>query len=175
MAVVKREWTSLCLKANRALGAALVAHDLVTFEAQDEAMEKFINAYRAKDWLKASLLRVLLFETQSLDESALIDVQLERSGLAAINLDQYRAKTDLLLKYTPELCSITRTVPIDEVGTTTFVVSAYHLSPAVREYWEAQLPGPCVWYLSPLQAIDMHLEQAYAQAEAIESEAAAAS
>jgi len=170
---MKREWTSLCLKANRALGAALVAQNLVTFEDQDVAMEQFITAYRDRDWVRASLLRVLLFETQRLDETKLMDRQMEDSSLPAVPLDQYRVRPEIMEQYEADFCAITRTIAFDAVGNTTFLATSYYLSPAVREYWENLLPGPAIWYLTPLGAIDLLLEKRLAEAAEPQEEAEA--
>ena len=112
----------------------------------EAANEVFVERVRAGNLREASLLKVLLFETQTLVESALISYQLEHSPIGGVLLDSYQIKPDLIHMFGIDNCLATWTIPFDLVEDTYFLASAYHLSDFVRQFWEEKTEGRIEWF-----------------------------
>lgn len=161
---------SLLLKANRALSSRLSDLSLVDLERLDDANEKFIEHLRDGNLAHASILRVLLYELQSLDEKALIDYQLAELRLGAVPLERYQLSEVLLSGFVLEECMATWSIPIDLMGEVYCVASAYYLSGFVREFWESKLGRNIIWYVAPCAQLESLFEQLLARREAGDEE-----
>lgn len=171
--MISREASSLLLKANRVLGTRLVEAELTNSAEMDRANELFIERARAKDLRRASLLRILIFENQSLQEDALLDYQLENFPVGAVQLENIETDPELILQQPYELLRASWTVPLDCVQGRWFLASAYYLSEPARTFWEERLDGRINWYLStlgPFEALFEELQPLYAEREAASTE-----
>lgn len=148
------------LKSNRALAAVLMDAGLVSLNDLDSANEVFIQHVRRKDLLRASLLRVLIFEKQSLVESNYLNYLFDQS-YAGILLDSYHVQETVFRLYAPELMMATWSLPVDRVGDTTFIVSAYLVSEPVQAFWKDQVDGPIIWYATPLADLEQFFTRAF--------------
>ncbi|MGB0370381.1 MAG: hypothetical protein ACPGN3_03465 [Opitutales bacterium] len=159
---------ALLVKANRMLGSQLVELNLITYEALENANEKFLDALHASDSKNASLLRILLAETQELKEQDLIEEQVENHGLSPCSLEHIGFSPS---DWEPELvdaCYATRTIPVDKVEEVVFLASSCYLSRPVREFWTKLYGDTIVWLVVPFAQIEERL-QMFAEAHADES------
>jgi len=153
-----RETSKLLIKSNRVLGTRLVEAGLTKLEDMDTANESFITLARKKDIKRASLLRILIFDNQTLREESLLDYQIEEHNVGAIHLENYLLDDVLLLQQPFEIMRASWTIPIDFVNDRWFVASAYFLSDVVREFWEERLQGRIAWLISPLSQFESTFE-----------------
>ena len=155
---MERKTSSLLIKSNRVLGTRLVEADLTNVEEMDKANEGFIELARAKDIKRASLLRVLIFDNQSLKEESLLDYQLENFPVGAIMLENYKIDEELLENESLELMRASWTIPVDRVNGRWFLATAYYMSDVVRQFWEERLEGRITWYISSLSQLETVFE-----------------
>lgn len=165
---MERETSSLLLKSNRVLGTRLVEAGLTDVERMDEANDMFIQRARAKDLKRASLLRILIFDNQTLEEEKLLDYQLEHFPVGALLLENYQLDEVLLAQFPVELMRASWTIPVDFVNDRWFLATAYYMSDIVRNYWEERLEGRVAWYVTTLNQLETVLDEREA-AEAAES------
>ena len=151
---MERETSSLLIKSNRVLGTRLVEAGLTTSEEMDAANELFISRAREKDLKRASLLRILIFDSQTLKEESLLDHQLEHHPVGAVMLENYNIDEVLLLQQPLEFMRASWTMPIDFVNDRWFVATAYYLSDPVRKFWEERLEGRISWFVSSLNQFE---------------------
>jgi hypothetical protein len=151
---MEREVSSLLIKSNRVLGTRLVEAGLTTLEDMDAANELFISRAREKDLKRASLLRILIYDNQTLKEERLLDYQIEHQSVGAVMLENYNIDEVLLLQQPLEFMRASWTIPIDFVNDRWFVASAYYLSSTVRKFWEDRLEGRISWYVSSLSQFE---------------------
>jgi hypothetical protein len=163
---MNRQTSGLLLKSNRVLGSRLVEHGLVSIEEMDQANELFIQRARAKELKRASLLRILLYENQTLMEERLLDYQLEHHPVGAILLENYRFDYDLILRHPLEWQMASWTIPLDYQYGRWFVATAYYLSDIVREFWEEHLDGRITWFICPMSQFESSFEELLPLAEA---------
>ncbi|NBD37884.1 MAG: hypothetical protein GVY10_04870 [Verrucomicrobia bacterium] len=157
--MISAEASRLMLKANRVLGTRLVESGLVTNEDMDRANELFIELARAKDLRRASLLRILLFENQTLLEESLLDYQLEEFPVGAILLENYQMNHELILQHPLDLLRASWTLPIDLVQGRWFLATAYYMSDPMRAFWEERLNGRITWYICPFGQFETSFEE----------------
>lgn len=155
---MERETNSLLLKSNRVLGTRLVEAGLVNLADMDKANEIFVERVRAKDLRRASLLWILVYESQALEESRLWEFQLEQFGLGAVLLENYSIDPVLATGRNIDLMRASWTVPIDHQMGKWFLASAYYISDVVRTFWEEQLGQNLVWSVAPLQDFEAVLD-----------------
>ena len=146
------------MRANRLLGAALVAAGLVSVEQLEAANERLVELLRENNDRRASLLGVLTRETGALSEEKLLLYQTGAHDIGIVDLRTYDVPGDFRKPADPAACWATWTVPFDHEEDCTFVATAYYLSPAVRDYWEKRL-GHILWYAAPLAVITGFLEK----------------
>ena len=165
---MERETSSLLIKSNRVLGTRLVEAGLTSVEDMESANESFIKHARDKDIKRASLLRILVFDNQSLKEETLLDYQLENESVGALFLDNYAISDDLLEQHSLELMRASWTIPLDCRNNRWFLASAYYMSDVVRKFWEDRLEGRITWYVTNLNQIESVLDE-YAARKAAEA------
>ena len=164
-----RKTNSLLIKSNRLLGTRIVAAGLASVEDMDRANEAFIEFARAKDLKHASLLRIMVYDHQSLREESLLDYQLEHYPVGAIMLENYQINEEALEGIPLELIRASWTLPVARIGERWFLATAYYMSESVRSFWEELLGGRITWYLSSIgqmEAVFDRLEEARAAIEA---------
>ena len=150
---MERETSSLLIKSNRVLGTRLVDAGLTNVEDMDKANEVFIELARAKDLNRASLLRVLVYDHQTLKEESLLDYQLEKYPVGAVMLENYNIPEEVPGSQSLELMRASWTIPYDFVNGRWFVASAYYMSDVVRLFWEERLGGRVNWYVSSMNQL----------------------
>jgi len=155
---MERQTSSLLIKSNRVLGTRLVEAGLTSVEDMDKANEAFIELARAKDIKRASLLRILIYDNQSLREESLLDYQLEHFPVGAINLENYKISEEAIANQPFELMRASWTIPIDHVGGRWFMATSYYMSDIVRNFWEERLEGRLTWFISPMGEMEMAFE-----------------
>lgn len=154
-----RAINSLLLKANRALSSRLSDLNLVDLDHLDDANEHFIEHLREGDLVKSSILRVLLYELQCIDETHLLDHQLSELRLGALPLAQYQIPDALTAGFSLEECIATWTIPVDLMGDVYCVATAYYLSTFVREFWETKLDSRVIWYVASVESLETVFER----------------
>ncbi len=149
---------SLILKSNRMLGTQLVENGLITMQQLEAANEVFLERRQDSDPRLASILKILIFEHKALEESKLLNFQLEEMAAGAFDLTSYQVNEENLLTFDLDECWATWTIPVDMVEDIYFLSSAYYMSPFVRSYWEEKLDGKVLWYIHDLSSIVQLLE-----------------
>lgn len=157
--MISREASGLLLKANRVLGTRLVDAGLTDNGEMDRANEVFIERARAKDLRRASLLRILVFENQSIQEDHLLDYQLEHYPVGAVQLENYQMDPEFIMQQPYELLRASWTLPLDCVQGRWFLATAYYLSEPARNFWEERLDGRINWYICPLGPFEAKFEE----------------
>jgi hypothetical protein len=132
---MERETSSLLIKSNRVLGTRLVEAGLTNLEQMDAANETFIELARAKDLKRASLLRILIYDNQSLNEEGLLDHLIEEHHIGAVLLENYQLDEVLLVQQPLEIMRASWTLPLDYANNRWFLATAYYLSDIVRKFW----------------------------------------
>lgn len=161
------------LRGNRFLGTAILDTGLIEPEALDQANPKLLDYIKEEDVKNASLLRILLFELQLLDEAKLLDYTVQQHNLGLVDLHHYKLEQPLLSSFDIDLCWATRTMPFDKVEDVYFLSSCYYLSVPVVKHWEEFLEGKIVWYASPMMVLTEALETWEEKIEADQPEAEA--
>ena len=149
-----RQTSSLLIKSNRVLGTRLVEAGLTSVEDMDKANEVFIEFARSKDIRRASLLRVLIYDSQTLKEEILLDYQLENCPVGALMLDNYQIEPAVVGAHPLEFMRASWTIPVDHVQGRWFLVSAYYLRDVVRQFWEERLGNRITWFVSSLGQLE---------------------
>lgn len=123
---------------------------MITVQQLDMANAALLDRFAGQTIRESSLLKVLIFDHQVLDERALLNYQIEHRGVSGISLKHYHFDPSVLSEFDLEEVWATWTLPIDCVSGIWFVASAYMLSPFVRRYWSDKLRGEVVWYVVPM-------------------------
>jgi len=152
------EHRSLILRSNRLLGAALVEHNLITVEQLDEANERLLLTMDDGTVRQMCLLDILMNGTHALTEDRLLEHTVDDLGMALLDLRQIEPSDDVKIAIDPAVCWATWTVPFDQDEEISYVASAYHLSTAVRQFWEKRLGGTLVWFGATLDSVSDFLE-----------------
>ncbi|MBC2607775.1 hypothetical protein [Pelagicoccus albus] len=147
------------MRANRLLGASLVERGLVSIEALDAANERFLELLsNSTGEMRISLLSILTGEIQSLQETKLIEYLVEEEGLGIIDVRNMEIPEEVSTITNYDECWATWTVPFDLVEDTSYIATAYYMSPAVRAFWEQKISGHIVWFAAPQETISGYLE-----------------
>ncbi len=153
-----RNGQSLLIKSNRMFGARVVEYNIIDLEDLENANTHFLEKLRSGNLKEASILRILLYELKNLDETDLINFQIEKLGLGYCDLDNYNINEDILADINLEDCRSTWSLPIDCISGFWFISTAYYLSVAVKKYWEETLNGDIIWYVSDFPRLDAKLD-----------------
>ena len=131
----------------------------------EQANETFIKLARQKDLKRASLLRILIYDNQTLKEESLLDYQIETYSLGALMLENYKIDGVITDQHPYEFMHASWTIPIDFRDNRWVVATAYYMSNVVRQFWEDRLDGRITWYVSTLNQIETVLEELASQLE----------
>ena len=131
----------------------MVEHNLVNIEHLEAANERLFEILREGDSRQASLLSILTGEMASFQESEILEFVVRKHGIGVINLNGYSIEEGCIEKIDPDLTWATWTLPFDKEDDFTFLATAYHLSPAVRTYWEERIAGPVIWYATTVDVL----------------------
>jgi hypothetical protein len=150
----------LIVRSNRALGSMLLEKRLVTPEQLDEANAKFLESLQGGDVRRASILHVLMFEMQVLNEDAYIEAIVEKHGLGLMDLHgcQFRKAGDLQIDL--EACWVTWTVPFDLVDDFVMLATLFYSSPPVVKFWQDKYAGKnLLWYVTSVRSLQSSLDR----------------
>ena len=153
------EHRPVMMRANRALGASLVEHNLISIEVLEAANERLLELMGDENAESVSLLQILVHEQQALTEAQLLSYQIEEMGLGMVDLSNYDQPYELRKRIDVGACYATWTVPFDIEEGMHFLASAYYLSPAARSYWERQLDTPILWFVTSSENLNDFLRK----------------
>lgn len=156
----------LIMRANRLLGANLVEKNLVSIDALDAANERLLELMSGAkgDAIQVSLLAILAHEGKALAEESLLQHLVEENGLGLIDVRNIDLPDELRLTLRAPECWATWTVPFDQIEDTTYLATAYYLSPPVKTFWEEKIQGRIIWFATTLESITEFLEKLEAEA-----------
>ncbi len=151
---------SLMMRANRLLGAQLVEHNLIKVDDLEAANEKLLEMLGHGGARQRTVLGILAYDLNAVREEDVLLHQRETQGTGVIDLRHYETSEDLRKALDFDECWATWTVPFDKEEDTTFLATAYYLSPAVRKFWEGKYDGRVLWYGTTLDGVADYLEAA---------------
>lgn len=142
------------MRANRLFGANLVEHNLLSIEQLEAANTRFLDniATPGSNGLPRHLLHVLLYETQSLTEAALLNHQVDELTLPLIDLRRFEPNEEFRARYIGQAWA-TLSLPFDRDQDVVFIASCYQLSPLVRDYWQKEIGGDLLWHVTSLESL----------------------
>lgn len=150
----------LIVRSNRLLGASLVEKGLVSIDELNEASDRLAEFGSSdSNSMQVSLLSILVSEKQSISEDDLLELLVEDHGLGLVDVRNVEYPDSLKKTLDTKVCWATLTVPFDHLEDTTYLASAYYLSPAARTYWEEKLDGHVVWFASTVESLTDFLEK----------------
>lgn len=150
----------LIMRANRLLGASLVEKGLVSIDDLDEANDRLLELMSTdSNTVQVNLLSILVGEKQSVSENELLELLVEEYGLGLVDVRDVEYPDSLKKNLDTKTCWATMTVPFDHIEDTTYLASAYYLSPAARSHWEEKLDGHVVWYAATVESLSDFLEK----------------
>lgn len=147
------EIRSLLMRSNRLLGASLVEANLVTIDQLDNANEKLLDLISDGTPRQCSLLGVLAYDLKVVREEDVLQHCVDEYNIGIIDLSTYDGSDEVKAGINHAACWATWTLPFDREDDFTLVASAYHLSPAVRTFWEKQFDNQVIWYGTTLEEI----------------------
>jgi len=155
-----QEYRPLIVRGNRALGSMLLEKKLVTPEQLDTANEKLLENIEKGDVRRASILHILLFDLQVLNEDAYLEATVEKCSLALMDLHgcQFRKFADLQLD--PAACWATWTVPYDLVDDFYMLATLMYPSPPILKFWQDKFAGKnLLWYATSVRSFQAAMEK----------------
>ena len=151
---------ALALRANIALGESLVKFRLAEEEMIAEQGLPTLRKYLDQGNIKqASLLKILSWDLNLVNEKMIIDHHIEDYSLGHCNLSNYEIDQSLLSNFTLNECWATMSLPFDLLEGVFFVASCSYLSKVVVAHWEKRLCRDIVWYIVDLSSLTMTLER----------------
>ena len=161
----------IILRSNRFLGNNLVNNELITLEQLEAANNVLLDKIEAENVREASLLRILMWELDSLSEPDLISYQVDEFELGLTDLSFYSYLNNMDEMFSIEDCWATWTVPFDHENGFYFLATCYYLSQPVVEFWEEKLGGRVLWFITEVGGISTLLENAEQQLKAVTNNA----
>ena len=149
------EHRSLLMKANRQLGLTLADRNLLSASQLQEANDRWLE-WVAGGERGASLLRVLTQSLHFLREEDVLRHAMEHERAGLVDLRDFDVPDEFRRLSDAGACWATWTVPFDKLDGITCLASAYVLSPVVKAHWEAQIPGPVLWFGTTLDGLAEH-------------------
>jgi len=148
------------MRANRLLGASLVEKGLVSIDDLDEANDRLLELMSTDaSCVQVNLLSILVGEKQAINENDLLEFLVEDHGLGLVDVRDMDLPDSIKNSLDVRACWATLTVPFDKVEDTTYLATAYYLSPAARTHWEEKLSGHVVWYATSVDSLTDFLEK----------------
>jgi hypothetical protein len=154
------EHRPLIVRGNRALGLMLLEKQIITPEQLDTANEKLVENMELGEIRRASILHILLFEMQVLNEDAYLEALVEKSGLGLIDLRacQFRKFADLQPDF--NACWATWTLPFDIVEDFYLLATAAFPSAPTQKFWQDKYPGKnLLWYITSIRSFQAAMEK----------------
>lgn len=140
-------------EANSTLAVELYARKWASAEILEVAWRMGQERATGGQALADCLLGILTKKMQALDESAILLQQMEADGIGLVDLGTCVVPAEMVPQLDLEVCRATCSVPFGRAGKFTMLASAYHLSSAVRTFWEGRLGGKVLWYGATLAGL----------------------
>ncbi len=138
----------------------MVEKGLVSIDDLDEANDRLLELMSTdSNTVQVNLLSILVGEKQSVNENELLELLVEEYGLGLVDVRDVEYPDSLKKGLDTKACWATLTVPFDHVEDTTYLASAYYLSPAARSHWEEKLEGHVVWYAATVESLSDFLDK----------------
>ncbi len=153
------EHRQLLMRANRLLGAGLVEANLVKIEDLEKANERLLEIVSLEQPRQSTVLGILAYELKVLSEEDVLQYIVDNEGAGLVDLRGYEVHDEVKKTIDIPTCWATWSVPFDHDEDFHFIATAYHLSPAVRSFWEKQFTGPILWFGTTLEVIADYLEK----------------
>ncbi|MCC5789415.1 MAG: hypothetical protein JJT75_07260 [Opitutales bacterium] len=150
---------STLMRSNRRLGAALVENNLVDITELESANEKLLDLVAEGINRRCSILSLLVWEMSALEERKLIEFQNDELKVPPLDLTRVEIDDELYKAFDPKILWATWTLPFNKVDGFYCMASCYYLSPAAREFWEQELDGKLLWYVSPMMTLADKIEE----------------
>ncbi|MGF1531024.1 MAG: hypothetical protein ACFCU4_06660 [Puniceicoccaceae bacterium] len=147
------ELRPLILRSNRILASTLLDVGLISIDALEKANAILMGKVQSEEIHSVSILNILVYETEALKETDLIDYQVEQRGMGIISLQNYRVRSFELSRSNRELLRGTYTIPFDRVGDYYMLATAYALSQPAMAHWKTILELPILTYVAPMADI----------------------
>lgn len=162
------QYRPLFLRANRTLGTALTEHKLVTSDQLEAANGKLLELMKNGQWKQASLLNLLLMVSDSPQESAIVQYQIDTHELGLINLTNYNLERSVDANIDIAACWATRTIPYERQEEFVFLATNFYLSDAVRKFWkDVYKDSTLVWSVATSINLAESLERLEARAKKV--------
>lgn len=158
------EFQQLIIRSNRYLAASLLESKLIKSEHVEKANARLLGAIQAGNYKQASLLSILTYDLQVLDEASLIDLVIDTHKIGVISLGNLELKNKVTTESSLELCWSTWSLPFDTLDECVCIASCYYLSKPAVDHWEKLLNRPVIWYATSLNSMAMALEKLETQA-----------
>ena len=144
--------------SNESIGAVLIEKGLISEDGIKAANEKLVATVESEDIKESSILKSLIYDLKTLEESKLLDFIEEEYHLRFIHLAQVKLGSLRPINVDLQSCQATLTVPFDLVEGTHFLATCHYMSKPVVEYWNELLKGNVIWYGTTLASIHYALE-----------------
>ncbi len=148
----------LILRANRYLAAALLENRLITSDDVEKANGKLLNLLQSSSFHNASVLTILIYELQALNEDNLISHLVDTHKVGLVHLGHFQFEQAPLEGIEIEECSATMSIPFDRIGNAVCIATCYYLSKPVIDYWENKFEN-ILWYSTSVSSFSAALEQ----------------
>jgi len=156
----------LILRANRALGTSLVEVGLVSPQHLEVANEQLTELIQAGELKQASLLALLMRNTEELKESAIIDYQAQKLEKGLIDLENYNLERSFNFETNLAECWVTRTIPYDQQEEFVFMATNFYMSEPVIKFWESKYAdSTLIWSVASTVSMIDALERLEAKAK----------
>lgn len=147
----------LILRSNRFLASALLENRLISSEDVEKANEKLLSYFQSGKTRYASVLRILIYDLKSLNESDLVSRLVEQYSVGLVHLGHFNIAQAPLDGIEIDECWATMTVPYDRIGNAVCLATCYYLSKPVIEYWEKKFSN-VLWYTTSVNSLTTALE-----------------
>ncbi len=153
-----QEHKELILRSNHSLGALWVKKGLISQNDFEAANEKSIAEIQSGEFNNASILKTLIHDLKTLDESKLLDFGVEEYDFGLIDLTRIKLQSLRHINVDFSLCWATLTIPFDLVEGTHFVATCHYMSEPVVEHWNNILDCNIIWYGTTFSSMHHGLE-----------------
>lgn len=141
------------------MAQALARERFVTQEVCEQHWPRFVQYFKAQEWKRASILKVLMWDENCIPEHKYVDYHIEELNQGYAPLPHLTIDLQALPEFSLRECWATLTLPFDVMGGMFFVATACHASKTVREHWERRLTRNIIWYITDLSALSLTLER----------------
>lgn len=148
----------LILRANRYLAASLLEKRLITSADVERANSRLLTLLQSQSNQRISVLSILIYDLQALDEDSLIRYLVENHQVGLMNLGHFRIEQAPLDDVSFEECSATMSIPFDRIGNAVCIATCYFLSKPVIDYWENRF-DKVLWYTTSVASLTNALDQ----------------